>query len=97
LAIYARVEVPVLLADVAVFQVTTIVVFPKLKKPIPELDVAGVVSETLRPETNSLTYAVSLLSRASGSTSDGCRACSNCGSRRRSRILLGLFPRLGLI
>jgi hypothetical protein len=59
--------------------------------------VPGVVSKTLGPETNSLTYATSLLSRASGNTSDGCRACSNCGSRRRGRILLGLFPRLGLI
>jgi hypothetical protein len=34
-AIYARVEVPVLLADVAVFQVTTIVVFPETEEANP--------------------------------------------------------------
>jgi hypothetical protein len=48
---------------VAVVQVTSMVVPPELSKPIPELDVPGVVSETLGLETNGLTYAALLLPR----------------------------------
>jgi hypothetical protein len=68
----------------------------ELEKPLPDLDVPGLMIKDGGLETNGLTYAP-LGWRVSGTTYCGCRASCSRNRRRRGRGELGLPSLLGLI